>query len=76
MGDTFNTVSEEMDRGQTMRHSKSEKAELLLDCVEERFPGLRKVLKHIIRQRRYLTATMWEMMTAPCMVLLKITRTR
>jgi len=38
---TFNTVSVKNDRGETYEEFKKEKAEKLLDCVEEKFPGLR-----------------------------------
>lgn len=39
--DTFNTVSQETDRGADYDAFKEEKAKLLLDRVEKRFPGLR-----------------------------------
>jgi all-trans-retinol 13,14-reductase len=48
---TFNTVSKEDDRGKAYEAFKKRKAELLLDCVEEKFPGLRKAIK------TYYTAT-------------------
>jgi all-trans-retinol 13,14-reductase len=38
---TFNTVSAKNERGQTYEDFKKEKAEKLLDRVEEKFPGLR-----------------------------------
>ncbi|MBX3239225.1 MAG: NAD(P)/FAD-dependent oxidoreductase [Chitinophagaceae bacterium] len=38
---TFNTVSAEEDRGETYTAFKKYKAEILLDEVEKRFPGLR-----------------------------------
>ena len=50
-GDTFNTVSKEDDRGKDYADFKKLKAELLLDLVEEKFPGLRKAIK------TYYTAT-------------------
>jgi all-trans-retinol 13,14-reductase len=48
---TFNTVSKEESRGEDYETFKKRKAEKLLDCVEERFPGLRKAIKS------YYTAT-------------------
>jgi len=48
---TFNTVSAEDDRGADYEAFKERKAEILLDCVEEKFPGLRKSIK------KYYTAT-------------------
>jgi all-trans-retinol 13,14-reductase len=48
---TFNTVSKEDDRGRDYEDFKKRKAELLLDLVEEKFPGLRKAIK------TYYTAT-------------------
>lgn len=48
---TFNTVSNEMERGEGYEEFKIRKAEVLLDCVEERFPGLRACIKS------YYTAT-------------------
>jgi all-trans-retinol 13,14-reductase len=42
---TFNTVSSEEDRGQDYEDFKKQKAEILLDCVEEKFPGLRDAIK-------------------------------
>jgi all-trans-retinol 13,14-reductase len=48
---TFNTVSEEVDRGADYEAFKKRKAEILLDCVEEKFPGLRTGIK------AYYTAT-------------------
>jgi len=48
---TFNTVSEELDRGADYEAFKKRKAEILLDCVEEKFPGLRAGIK------TYYTAT-------------------
>lgn len=48
---TFNTVSKEEDRGADYEAFKKAKAEKLLDCVEEKFPGLRKAIKS------YYTAT-------------------
>ncbi len=44
-GDTFNTVSKEEDRGEDYEAFKKRKAELLIDVVEEKFPGLRKAIK-------------------------------
>ncbi|MGB4843115.1 MAG: NAD(P)/FAD-dependent oxidoreductase [Ferruginibacter sp.] len=49
--DTFNTVSDEVDRGKDYEAFKKQKAELLIDLVEEKFPGLRKAIKS------YYTAT-------------------
>ncbi len=49
--DTFNTVSEEEDRGTEYDEFKKRKAEKLLDSVEKKFPGLRN---HI---HAYYTAT-------------------
>ncbi|HRP57591.1 NAD(P)/FAD-dependent oxidoreductase [Agriterribacter sp.] len=43
--DTFNTVSAENKRGATYDAFKKYKAEILLDCVEERFPGLRNCIQ-------------------------------
>lgn len=48
---TFNTVSETEDRGPDYEVFKKKKAEILLDCVEEKFPGLRNCIK------TYYTAT-------------------
>ena len=48
---TFNTVSTEDDRGDDYEAFKKQKAETLLDCVEERFTGLRDCIKS------YYTAT-------------------
>ncbi len=48
---TFNTVSAKDDRGEDYEHFKKQKAEILLDCVEEKFPGLRNSIKE------YYTAT-------------------
>lgn len=48
---TFNTVSKEESRGADYEAFKIKKAEKLLDCVEEKFPGLRKAIKS------YYTAT-------------------
>ncbi|HRQ50005.1 MAG TPA: NAD(P)/FAD-dependent oxidoreductase [Agriterribacter sp.] len=42
---TFNTVATENDRGKTYRAFKKYKAEILLDCVEEKFPGLRNCIQ-------------------------------
>ncbi|HRO47624.1 NAD(P)/FAD-dependent oxidoreductase [Agriterribacter sp.] len=42
---TFNTVSAENDRGTTYNAFKKYKAEILLDCVEEKFPGLRNCIQ-------------------------------
>jgi len=43
--DTFNTASNENDRGETYNHFKKRKAEILLDAVERKFPGIREVIK-------------------------------
>ena len=48
---TFNTVSSENDRGGDYDNFKKLKAEKLLDCVEEKFPGLRNNIE------KYYTAT-------------------
>lgn len=48
---TFNTVSNEVDRGKDYEAFKKRKAELLIDLVEEKFPGLKKAVKS------YYTAT-------------------
>jgi all-trans-retinol 13,14-reductase len=42
---SFNTVSETEDRGPGYEEFKKQKAETLLDCVEEKFPGLRDCIK-------------------------------
>lgn len=39
--DSFNTVSDENDRGADYEAFKKRKAEQFLDCAEEKFPGLR-----------------------------------
>ena len=48
---TFNTVSAVDDRGPEYEAFKKRKAEILLDCVEEKFPGLKDCIK------TYYTAT-------------------
>ena len=48
---TFNTVSAAENRGADYDEFKIKKAELLLDCVEEKFPGLRS------RINKYYTST-------------------
>lgn len=48
---TFNTVSVKDYRGEDYDTFKKRKAEILLDCVEEKFPGLRDTIK------TYYTAT-------------------
>jgi all-trans-retinol 13,14-reductase len=48
---TINTVSEQVDRGPDYEDFKKQKAEILLDCVEEKFPGLRSKIK------KYYSAT-------------------
>jgi len=48
---TFNTVSAAENRGADYEEFKRLKAELLLDCVEEKFPGLRS------RIEKYYTST-------------------
>jgi all-trans-retinol 13,14-reductase len=48
---TFNTVAKENDRGAAYEAFKKRKAELLIDMVQERFPGLRDAIKS------YYTAT-------------------
>ncbi len=42
---TFNTVSDTKDRGTEYDAFKNYKAEKLIDCVEEKFPGLRDSIK-------------------------------
>lgn len=42
---TFNTIYDENDRGADYELFKKRKAETLLDCVEQRFPGLRNCIK-------------------------------
>ena len=42
---SFNTVSAIEDRGPAYEAFKKNKAEKLLDCVEEKFPGLRSCIK-------------------------------
>jgi all-trans-retinol 13,14-reductase len=41
---TFNTVSIKEERGNSYEAFKKKKAERLLDCVEEKFPGLRNCI--------------------------------
>ena len=48
---TFNTVSAEESRGAAYEAFKKHKAEVLLDCIEEKFPGLKNAIKS------YYTAT-------------------
>lgn len=48
---TFNTVSAEQSRGEEYEAFKKQKAEVFIDCVEEKFPGLRSAIKE------YYTAT-------------------
>lgn len=48
---TFNTVSDENDRGADYEAFKKRKAEQFLDCAEEKFPGLREKID------QYYTAT-------------------
>ncbi|MEO6548363.1 MAG: NAD(P)/FAD-dependent oxidoreductase [Ferruginibacter sp.] len=48
---TFNTVSDMVDRGEDYDIFKKAKAEKLIDCVEEKFPGVRQSIK------KYYTAT-------------------
>ncbi|WP_448699602.1 phytoene desaturase family protein [Mucilaginibacter sp. AW1-3] len=43
--DTFNTASKVNDRGETYNEFKKRKAEILLDAVERKFPGLRSCIK-------------------------------
>ncbi len=43
--DTFNTASKENDRGETYNEFKKRKAEILLDAVERKFPGIRECIK-------------------------------
>lgn len=49
--DTINTTLNENDRGETYNEFKKRKAEILLDAVERKFPGLRDSIKN------YYTAT-------------------
>lgn len=42
---TFNTVSEEDDRGPEYENFKNEKTEILFNDVEKRFPGFRQCIK-------------------------------
>ena len=49
--DSFNTISHENDRGENYNAFKKRKAEVLLDAVERKFPGLRSHIK------TYYTAT-------------------
>ena len=48
---SFNTVSAADERGEDYEAFKTRKADTLLDCVEEKFPGLRKNIE------KYYTAT-------------------
>ena len=48
---TFNTVSAKEDRGPDYEEFKKQKAMILLDCVEEKFPGFKSKI------RKYYTAT-------------------
>ena len=48
---TFNTVSAENDRGKDYDDFKKQKAAILLDCVEKKFPGLKQNIE------KYYTAT-------------------
>ncbi|MEO5984640.1 MAG: NAD(P)/FAD-dependent oxidoreductase [Ferruginibacter sp.] len=41
---SFNTVSDAEDRGESYEIFKKQKAEILLNCVEEKFPGLRSCI--------------------------------
>ena len=43
--DTFNTTSDENSRGEDYEHFKIRKAEILLDSVEHKFPGLRDCIQ-------------------------------
>ena len=43
--DTFNTVSEQEERGETYDTFKKKKADKLLQLVEEKFPGLQNCIK-------------------------------
>lgn len=42
---SFNTVSEEKTRGEDYETFKKEKAEILIDMVQEKFPGLRDAIE-------------------------------
>lgn len=42
---TFNTVAHKNERGQTYEQFKTEKAEILLDELEKKFPNLRRCIK-------------------------------
>jgi all-trans-retinol 13,14-reductase len=48
---SFNTVSDQQDRGNSYKEFKIRKAEILLDLVEKKFPGLRNCIQS------YYTAT-------------------
>jgi len=48
---TSNTISAVADRGKTYEQFKKQKAETLLDCIEEKFSGLRDCIE------KYYTAT-------------------
>ncbi len=48
---TFNTVSNETERGKDYEEFKTRKAEKLIDTVEEKFPGIRNAI------RSYYTST-------------------
>jgi all-trans-retinol 13,14-reductase len=50
-GHTFNTVAAEKERGKDYDDFKKRKAEILLDCLEEKFPGLRNSIS------KYYTST-------------------
>ncbi len=43
--DTFNTVSTKSDRGDSYGEFKNQKAEILIDKVEKKFPGLRNCIQ-------------------------------
>ncbi|HMU10427.1 MAG TPA: NAD(P)/FAD-dependent oxidoreductase [Ferruginibacter sp.] len=48
---TFNTVANEVDRGSDYEEFKKRKAEILIDLVQEKFPGIKDAI------RSYYTAT-------------------
>ena len=45
--DTFNTVADKHDRGQTYEQSKAEKAEVFLKELEKKFPNIRQCIQSV-----------------------------
>lgn len=45
--DTFNTVAEKEDRGETYEKFKQEKAEIFLDEIEKKFPGIKDCIQSV-----------------------------